>query len=125
MDYQYYQPNNSFTPEKRSRAMETASLILGAISIATSCFIYAALFCGALSIMFALLSRGGEMTLSQRAKIGLILGIAGIGTTILLYAYAFFILLGQYGSLANLLDAMASFSGFDSYEQMRQSFMGL
>lgn len=125
MDYQYYQQNSSFTPEKRSRAMETASLILGAISIATSCCIYAALFCGALSIMFALLSRGGEMKLSQRAKIGLILGIAGIGTTILLYAYSFIVLLGQYGSLENLLDAMASFSGFDSYEQMRQTYLGL
>lgn len=123
MDTQFYQPNNTF--QKRSQTMELASVVLGGISIATSCCIYAALFCGALSIMFALLSRGGEMTLSQRAKIGLILGIVGLGTTILIYAYSFAVLLAQYGSWENLLDGMAVLSGFDSFQDMYQAYGGM
>lgn len=123
MDAQFYQQNNSFS--KRSQTMELASVVLGGIALATSCCIYSALFCGALSIMFALLSRGGEMTLSQRAKIGLILGIAGLGTTLLIYAYSFVVLLAQYGSWENMLDGMAVFSGFDSFQDMYQSYGGM
>ncbi len=123
MDNQFYQQMNFVPQNRRSQGMELASLILGLIAVSTCCCIYSALFCGSLSIMFALLSRGGERTLSSRAQIGLILGIVGIAATMLFYAYSFTMMLLQYGSLDSLLDATAVYSGYDSFEDMYESFM--
>ena len=59
--------------------MENAALLLGVIGAATFCLVYPALICGSLAIVFALLSRGGERTLTSRAKIALILGAIALG----------------------------------------------
>ena len=67
MDHQFYRP----TPDRHSKHMENLSLIMGIIALSTFCLVYPALICGALGIVFALLSRGGETTFSGRAKLGL------------------------------------------------------
>lgn len=122
MDNQFYQQNNFSPQSRRSQTMEIASIVLGIIAVATCCCFYISLFCGALSIMFALLSRGGEMKLSQRALIGLILGIIGLALTVIFYAFAFFVLLLQCGSWENLYNMLLTMSTFDSYDEMLQYY---
>ena len=98
---------------KRSQGMEVASLVLGIISISTCTCLYTGIICGALAVMFALLSRGGQMRLSPRAKAGGWLGIAGIAATGALYVFAYVFAISQYGSLANLLRAYCDMYGID------------
>ena len=98
---------------KRSQGMEVASLVLGIISISTCTCLYTGIICGALSVMFALLSRGGQLRLSSRANIGLWLGIAGIVATSTLYIFAYVFAISQYGSLENLLRAYCDMYGID------------
>lgn len=78
MEYSVYE-------EKRSGSFATAALVLGIIGTATGCCIYTGLICGSLAILFALLSRGGEMTLCSRGKAGLTLGIIAVSMAILFY----------------------------------------
>lgn len=117
MDQQYFEQNeensNHYFENKRSQSFETAALFLGGIAIATSCCIYSAIFCGALSIMFALLSRGGEMTLSYRGKTGLWLGIIGIVVTVIFYAYSFYSAIHYYGGIDEMMQAFYSMSGLE------------
>lgn len=68
MDHQFYRP----MPDRHSKHMENLSLIMGIIALSTFCLVYPH-YCGALGIVFALLSRGGETTFSGRAKLGLTL----------------------------------------------------
>lgn len=82
-----YQPIPHYE-EKHSSGFATASIVLGIVAIVTFCCIYAAMPCGALSIIFALLSRGGERTFSGNAKIGLTLGIVGLSLCFLAYLCA-------------------------------------
>lgn len=97
MDYNIYE-------DKRSNGFTMASIILGIIGIATGCCVYTSIICGALAIIFALLSRGGEMTMSDRARTGLILGIIGIVIGILILVWAFVTLIAEFGSLAGYME---------------------
>lgn len=85
MDEQLFQiPNN-----RKSVTMERYSVSLGCIAL-LACILVCAIpsgiiiapVCSSLAIMFALLSRGGEMTLSNRSKLGLGLGIGALCLTI-------------------------------------------
>ena len=75
--------------KRRSQRMENAALLLGVIGAATFCLVYPALICGSLAIVFALLSRGGERTLTSRAKIALILGAIALGIVLAMIIYTF------------------------------------
>lgn len=104
MDYQNnpdsHQPRQEpFSPyrNKRSAGFATASLVLGILSLVTCCCIYSALPFGALAIIFALLSRGGEMTLDSRGMAGLGLGIAGLVLTIVIFIIMFIYTVSFYG----------------------------
>lgn len=99
MDYRFYQQTNN----RRSQNMETASLFLGIIAISTICCVYSTLICGALGIVFALLSRGGEMTFSPRAKTGLILSSIGLGIVAIMLIYTLVIANVYYGGVENML----------------------
>ena len=79
MDHQFYRP----MPDRHSKHMENLSLIMGIIALSTFCLVYPALICGALGIVFALLSRGGETTFSGRAKLGLTLSSVALGIIVL------------------------------------------
>ena len=95
-----------FSPyrNKRSAGFSTASLVLGILSLVTCCCIYSALSFGALAIIFALLSRGGEMTMDTRGLTGLGLGIAGLVLGIVIFIFMFIYTVSMYG-------------GFDAFMQ--------
>lgn len=100
-------------PTRRNLAMETASLVLGIIAIASGCCLYSGLICGALACIFAFLSKGGEKTLSQRALIGFWLGIIGIVGAIICYVIMYVMTIEMYGSLENVLRAYCDLLGTD------------
>lgn len=109
-NYSIYDDNNSngtspIYDDKRSNSMALASLVLGIIAIATGCCVYTSIICGALAIMLALLSRGGEMTMAPRAKVGMILGIIGIVLGILMLVAAIAFVIIQFGGFENYMDS--------------------
>lgn len=68
----------------RSYGMGSAALILGIISLVTVCCFYISIPLGALAILLALLSRGGQESFSNQAKSGLVLAIVGIIASLVL-----------------------------------------
>ncbi len=91
MDYQPYS-------NKRSTGFTTASLTLGTISLFSSCCLYLAIPCGALAIIFALLSRGDRQIMNSQAKLGLTLGGIGMTLTIVLVAISFLFIIATGGT---------------------------
>lgn len=120
MDQQNYNPYNNtpygYRPPKPANSFVTASLVLGTMAVVMCSCIYLSIACGALAIIFALLSRGAKMELDPKAKIGLFLGIIGIVVTILFYAYAFYIMLQEYGSFEGILREACEMAGYDFEE---------
>lgn len=90
--------------DKRSNGFSTASLVLGIVGVATGCCIYTGIICGALAVIFALLSRGGERTMSSRSGVGLALGIVGIVSGILMIIIAFAVVIAEFGSLGAYME---------------------
>lgn len=131
MDYNNYQPNGNYNQNnlyhqpirnQRSAGMETAALVLGIISLVTCTCIYVSIVCGALAIMFALLSKGGATSMSQRANYALIIGIIGIVVTIAVFTIALVSTLQTYGSFENMMRAYSDLMGMD-YEELYNSMM--
>lgn len=110
MSYQYSSPEQN---KRRSQNMETASFFLGLIAIASSCTVYASLICGALSIVLALLSRGGEMTLTPKAKAGLIMGIIGLALVIFMFVYTIVFANIYYGGIEKMIQEVYGSMGID------------
>lgn len=105
----------SFRPMQANpkNGFETSSMILGICALVScSCF-YGAIPLGALSILFALFSRGGQMKMSPKAKLGLFLGIAAILLTIAVTIGALYITLEEYGSFENILREYCTMYGLD------------
>ena len=98
--------------KRRSQRMENAALLLGVIGAATFCLVYPALICGSLAIVFALLSRGGERTLT-RAKIALILGAIALGIVLAMIIYTFAIAELYYGGVENMARQVYGTLGID------------
>lgn len=122
MDYQYYnQPPQQ--NKRRSTKMENAALFLGIIAIATPCFVYPSLICGALGIVFALLSRGGETTLTSRAKIGLTLSAIGLGIVVFLLFYTVMYAYAYYGGIEEMARDVYGSMGID-FDMLMQSVYG-
>lgn len=114
--------NSNYSPyqNKRSNSMATAALILGIIGIAIGCCVYTGIICGALAIIFALLSRGGEMTMDSKAKAGVVLGIIAIVISILLLVGALAMLIAQFGSIDNYMDYY--YDLYDLYDMDMSSY---
>ena len=108
--------------DKRSHGMETAALVLALISISTCTCIYLSIHLGALAVMFALLSKGGETALNSKSKLALCLGIAGMVLTALLYTFSFLTLLREYGSLQGIMDAYTQMTGIDYNELIEEMY---
>lgn len=108
---QPYQPNPYFNPEeaKRNPAMAVAALVLGCVSIVLCTCLYISIPCGALAILFALLSRGGSLRMNGQACAGLGLGIAGLVLTIVVYAASLFTTTVLYGSYTNFIESMQQY----------------
>lgn len=98
-----YESNKSYI-EMRSAGMSIASMIMGIVGLVMSCCVYPAIIFGSLAIIFALLSRGGEMTTNGYAKAGMILGIIGIVCGILFMVYSLFTVLTQFGGFEGYLN---------------------
>ncbi len=76
----YYGPN---TPGMEySSAMSTASVILAFLSIFSSLMFYIAIPAGALSILFALLSRGRNRRIMGKCRIAILASILGITASV-------------------------------------------
>ncbi len=98
---------------KRSRPMTTAAVILSIISMSTVCCIYSSLICGALGIIFALLSKGGEWTMSPQAKTAFTVSLLAVILTLGLTIGSFALIIMQYGSF----DAF-----WNEYMQMMEAY---
>ncbi|MDY3889296.1 MAG: hypothetical protein SOZ17_08825 [Agathobacter sp.] len=87
----------------RSEKFEIAALTLGIISVLSCTCLYASIPCGALAILFALLSKGGTKSMSSKAVTGLTLGVIGLGMTFIFYGASFYMVMRDFGSLEELL----------------------
>lgn len=98
--------NNFDYPYKgtRSEGLATASLVMGILSLTTTCCLYAALPFGALAIIFALLSRGGEMRLDGKGTAGLALGIIGLVITVVIFILMFIYTIYYYGGFEEFME---------------------
>ena len=105
-DFSYYQQNNPYqqpVQDKRSASMTTAATILGVFSVTTCTCLYVSVACGGLAILLALLSKGGELTMSKSARLALYRGVAGLVITAITYAVTLYAIIGEYGSLEEYL----------------------
>ncbi len=91
--------------DKRSEPMTAAAIVFSIVAICTICCVYSSIICGSLGIIFALLSKGGELTMSQNSKAALILSAIAIGLTVLLTAASFAAVILRFGSLDAFLKA--------------------
>lgn len=97
-----YGPNKSYI-EMRSAGMSVASLVMGILGLAMGCCVYPPVIFGSLAILFALLSRGGELHMNSYGKAGLVLGIISIICGILIFTYSVFTLMAEFGGLDGYL----------------------
>lgn len=114
----YFNPYRS----NHSEQMAIASMTLGMIALIGCTCLYLSIPCGALAIIFATLSRGGQMRYSGKAQMGLILGASAIILTVLIYAGLFALALMQYGSIDGILKAYSDMSGLDYNDLIRQLY---
>lgn len=103
---------------KRSETMAMASVILGIAALLTSGCIYMALICGALGIILALLSRGGEYTMSSQGRVGLILSAAGLILTLVIYTAAIVFVIRYYGGIDGFLQEYQNLYNSGSFESL-------
>lgn len=101
--------------------MALASMVLGIIAIVTSGCIYLAIVCGSLSIILALLSRGGRTELCTQAKAGLICGIVGFILTIFIYTISFAFIMRQYGGIDGLMQEYMDIYDAETLEELYES----
>lgn len=71
-------PPGSYGPGPESNSFSTAAMILGIVSLVSSCCLYISIPVGAIGIILALLSKGGSSRMNSRSKTGLGISIAGI-----------------------------------------------
>ncbi|MDD6137746.1 MAG: hypothetical protein PUB68_00975 [Lachnospiraceae bacterium] len=116
--YDYNDPRNF--NNKRSQGMETASLVLGIIAIASCTCLYVSIICGSLSMLFALLSKGGASSMSSRAMFCFVLGLVSVLVTICFYTASIVYMLHEYGSLSGILNAYSDMTGIDYNDLIEQ-----
>ncbi len=97
-----------------SDRMEIAAMTLGIISIVSCTCLYLAIPCGALAIILASLSRGGQIRYGAKAQVGII-GI--VLTAVIISIYLF--MLYEYGSIEGIFKAYSDMTGID-YNQLLQ-----
>lgn len=119
MDHQFYgQPQQN---NRRSQKMETTSFIFGILAVTMICLVYPTFIFGSLSIVFALLSRGGEMTLTPKARTGLLLGSVGLGIIILMFVYTIVVANVYFGGIDEMMREMYQSIGLD-YDAILSAF---
>ena len=116
--YDYNDPRNF--NNKRSQEMETASLVLGIIAIASCTCLNVSIICGSRSMLFALLSKGGASSMSSRAMFCFVLGLVSVLITICFYTASIVYMLHEYGSLSGILNAYSDMTGIDYNDLIEQ-----
>ena len=114
-----YDFNQSLPPNSRVirlNMFEAASIFLAIGAVLSCAVFYGAYIMGALAILFALLSRGGQMKMSSKAKFGLIVGIFAIVLTTVVTIGSVYIAIEEFGSLENALREYCQIFGLD-FEQ--------
>lgn len=114
----YHTPYRS----NHSERMAIASMTLGMIALISCTCLYLSIPCGALAIIMATLSRGGQMRYSGKAQIGLILGASAIILTVIVYGASFALALAQYGSIDGILKAYSDMVGIDYNDLIQQLY---
>lgn len=116
--YDYNDPRNF--NNKRSQEMETASLVLGIIAIASCTCLNVSIICGSLSMLFALLSKGGASSMSSCAMFCFVLGLVSVLISICFYTVLIVYMLHEYGSLSGILNAYSDMTGIDYNDLIEQ-----
>lgn len=116
--YNYNDPRNF--NNKRSQEMETASLVLGIIAIASCTCLNVSIICGSLSMLFALLSKGGASSMSSRAMFCFVLGLVSVLISICFYTVLIVYMLHEYGSLSGILNVYSDMIGIDYNDLIEQ-----
>ena len=120
-DYNRYNYNDTRNfNNKRSQEMETASLVLEIIAIASCTCLNVSIICGSLSMLFALLSKGGASSMSSRAMFCFVLGLVSVLISICFYTVLIVYMLHEYGSLSGILNAYSDMSGIDYNDLIEQ-----
>ena len=97
----------------RQNLFETMSMTFAIVALVSCTCFYGSYIFGALAILFALLSRGGQMKMSSKAKLGLIVGIVAIVLSTVLTISSLYMILDQYGSFENYLREYSEMMGLD------------
>lgn len=111
-----YEHPNFIRTRKPVNYFELAAWAFAIASLFSCLFFYISYICGALAIVFALLSRGGQMQFSKKSKAALILGIFAIIFTTVITITAVYITIQEYGSLENVLREYCNMLGYDFEE---------
>ncbi len=106
---------NNYDNERRSNPMATAAIVLGIISLVLSSTFYIAIPCGAIAVICAILSRDNH-PMPNRAKIGVLLGIAGLVVSLILTANTFRYVLGTSEGRSMLQYYYQYYTGDSSFD---------
>lgn len=71
-------PPGNYGPGSESNSFSSAAMILGIVSLVSSCCLYISIPVGAVGIILAILSKGNSSRMDSRSKTGLGISIAGI-----------------------------------------------
>lgn len=111
-----YEQPNFIRAQKPVNYFEIASWAFAVAALFSCLFFYISYICGALAIVFALLSRGGQMNFSKKSKAALFLGIFAIIFTTVMTVSAVYITIQEYGSIENVLREYCNMFGYDFEE---------
>lgn len=111
-----YEQPNFIRARKPVNYFEIASWAFAVAALFSCLFFYISYICGALAIVFALLSRGGQMNFSKKSKAALFLGIFAIIFTTVMTVSAVYITIQEYGSIENVLREYCNMFGYDFEE---------
>lgn len=113
---EYYNP----PVNKRCEAMEIAALVLAIISVVSCTCIYVSVICASLSMMFALLSKGGATSMSSRSVASFIISLCAMILTIVMFVSSYIILYSEHGSMKNIINSYSEYTGFDYDDLMKE-----
>jgi len=113
---------NQFQMRAKPNYFELFSFGFAIASLFSCTVIYTAYMFAGLAILFALLSRGAQMKFSPKAKWSIVIGIAGIVLSTVLFVATFLILLEEYGSIEGILREGSEMMGIDFEEEFGELF---
>lgn len=111
----------------------TASLVLGIIAILTAFVgtVYPPVICAGLSVLLALLSRGGDRVLLPNARVGVITAVLGLVVNIVVVISAFLLIFTNpeanrqfHDQLNRYYEQFYGESFDDAIEEIREGFTG-